>query len=294
MRIVHTFEEVREAARGTVGLVPTMGFLHEGHLSLVGESSSMSDFTVVTIFVNPLQFSDADDLETYPRDLERDATAAEAAGADLLIAPSVGYMYPEPLRTSVTVSGATASMEGLHRPGHFEGVATVVAKLFAGIRPDIAFFGRKDAQQLAVISTLARDLSFPVRVVGCPVVREHDGLALSSRNIRLDSSHRGEARAISTGLMHAADLIESGLKEAAVLTHSTAQTIMAAGDVAIDYVELADAMSAAPADHVGGRQFLAVAGKVGPVRLLDSITIEHGIVDRGLVLSSPSILYGGS
>lgn len=294
MKIVHTFEEARDAGRGTVGLVPTMGFLHEGHLSLVEASASVSDFTIVSIFVNPLQFSDASDLETYPRDLERDATLAEAAGADLVVAPSVAYMYPEPPRTSVTVTGATASMEGLHRPGHFEGVATVVAKLFAGIRPDMAFFGRKDAQQLVVISTMAHDLSFPVQVMGCPVVREHDGLALSSRNIRLDASHRDDARAISTGLLHAADLIESGLEDASTITDRTAQSIREAGDVAIDYVELADATTALPVNTVRGRQFLAVAGTVGPVRLLDSITIDDGVVDRGLVLSSPSILYGGS
>jgi len=294
MKIVHTFEEARDDARGRLGLVPTMGFLHEGHLSLVEKAASVSDFTVVTIFVNPLQFSDEGDLETYPRDLERDATLAEAAGADLVVAPSVAYMYPEPLRTFVTVAGATASMEGLHRPGHFEGVATVVAKLFAGIRPDMAFFGRKDAQQLAVISTVAQDLSFPVRVVGCPVVREQDGLALSSRNIRLDSSHRADARALSIGLMHGADLIESGLDDASELTHRTAQSISDAGDVAIDYVELADAATALPVGNVGGRQFLAVAARVGPVRLLDSISIDDGVVDRGLVLSSPSILYGGS
>ncbi len=171
MKIVHTFDDVRAVSDDSVGLVPTMGFLHEGHLSLIRAASDKNDTVVVSVFVNPLQFTEASDLDGYPRDLDRDAALAERSGANVLFAPDVSHMYPSEQRATVTVAHVADGMEGAHRPGHFAGVATVVAKLLAGVRPDTAYFGRKDAQQLAVVTTMARDLSFPTRIDGLATVR---------------------------------------------------------------------------------------------------------------------------
>jgi pantoate--beta-alanine ligase len=293
MRVVGTFGEARRHLSGRVGLVPTMGFLHEGHLRLIEASVDRADTTVVTVFVNPLQFGDPDDLSRYPRDVERDTDLAAAAGADLLLAPTVADMYPSHPRTTVTVSEVADEMEGRYRPGHFDGVATVVTKLLAGVDPDLAFFGRKDAQQLAVVTTLASDLSFKVDVVGCPIVREQDGLALSSRNVRLGSEDRRRATAISRTLMGLADRIESGTSDVPSLLSDATEALHAVAGLELDYVELADARSAAPMRELVGGQFIAVAARIGDVRLIDAITIENGVVDRGVRLSRPSILYGG-
>ena len=175
---------------GTVGLVPTMGFFHEGHRSLMRAARAHHDLVVTTIFVNPLQFGPTEDLDAYPRDLAGDAAAADAEGVDLLFTPSVAEMYPEPTRTTVHVAGLTEGLCGAERPTHFDGVTTVVAKLFSIVGPCHAYFGRKDFQQLAVVTRMAADLDLPVRVVGCPLVREPDGLAMSSRNVRLDAGER--------------------------------------------------------------------------------------------------------
>jgi pantoate--beta-alanine ligase len=294
MNVCTTFEDARGRVSGRVGLVPTMGYLHEGHLRLVETAAGENDATIVTVFVNPMQFDDDTDLDGYPRDLERDLGLAARAGADVVVAPSVTYVYPEDHRTTVTVAGVTDAMEGHHRPGHFAGVATVVAKLFAGLRPDTAYFGRKDAQQLAVIAAMARDLSFPVDVKGVPVVREVDGLALSSRNVRLSPDARRAASTLSAGLMAAADLIEDGSSDVAAILAAARSPMEADPLVRIDYVELADARSASPTRTLGGKQFIAVAAVVDGVRLIDSLTILDGDVDRGEVLPSSSILYGGT
>ena len=206
MRITKTFAETRASAAGSVGFVPTMGFLHEGHLSLIEAARRESDTVVMSLFVNPLQFDRDEDLTRYPRDLDRDVALATAAGADVVFAPEVDEMYPAEQLTRVIVKGLSDELEGPNRPGHFEGVATVVAKLFAGVRPQRAYFGRKDAQQLAVVRRMAADLSMPVHVVGAPIVREGSGLALSSRNIFLSSDQRNAALGLSRGLMKAADL----------------------------------------------------------------------------------------
>ncbi|HSG79483.1 MAG TPA: pantoate--beta-alanine ligase, partial [Acidimicrobiia bacterium] len=187
-----------------------MGYLHEGHLALIEAAREGSDTVVVSLFVNPLQFDQASDLARYPRDLERDAALAASAGADILFAPDVTEMYPDEPVTRVRLATLTSTMEGAHRPGHFDGVATVVAKLFAGLRPDRAWFGRKDAQQLVVIGRMAADLSFPVEVVGHPTLREADGLALSSRNVFLSSDEREVALSLSRGLFAAADAVAVG------------------------------------------------------------------------------------
>lgn len=295
MTVVRTFEDARSLVSGSVGLVPTMGYLHEGHLRLIEESVHRNETTVVTVFVNPLQFDEPRDLDTYPRDLDRDVTLAIGVGADVIVAPTVEYMYPSGTATAIDVRGVTEAMEGAHRPGHFRGVATVVAKLFAGLRPDQAYFGRKDAQQLAVVGTMARDLSFPVDVVGVPIVREHDGLALSSRNVRLTSEDRVSACTLSAGLFAAADLYDDGCRSAAELIEAVTGAVDGSG-AELEYVTLADAATAAPVRRLAGRQFLAVAARVGAVRLIDNITIDFdsGDVDRGSRLEGPSILYGGS
>ena len=294
MRVTATFAETRAAARGITALVPTMGFLHEGHLSLIEAARERADTVVVSLFVNPLQFDQAADLDRYPRDQARDAALAEAAGGDLLFAPSPGEMYPTPPATRVSLPALSAELEGPYRPGHLEGVAIVVAKLYAGLAPHLAFFGRKDAQQLAVVTRLAADLSFPVEVVGCPTVREQDGLALSSRNVFLPAGDRGAALSISRGLMAAADAAGAGERAGAVLEGIVAGELAAAGLPAPDYVALADAAAAVRIPVLDRPAFLAVAVRVGPVRLIDNVRLEpDGTADRGRWLAGPSILYTG-
>lgn len=296
MRILTTFDEVRLHAEGSVGLVPTMGYLHEGHLSLVERSIAECDTTVVSIFVNPLQFGDPSDLENYPRDLERDVSLAAEAGADLLFAPSVEYMYPTGAVTTITVEGVSDHMEGLHRPGHFAGVATVVAKLLAGVQPHRAYFGAKDAQQVAVVTTMARDLSFPVAIRSLPIVREAEGLAVSSRNVHLDRADRASALTLSRGLMRAADLFEDGCRSSDELVEAARAPMLADPGVMVDYVALADAATASPMSDVAGTQFLAVAATVGSVRLIDNVSFDANrrMADRGTRLTGPSLVYGGT
>ena len=294
MRATTTFAETRAAARGVTALVPTMGFLHEGHLSLVEAARKRADTVVVSLFVNPLQFNEATDLDRYPRDPERDAALAEAAGGDLLFAPPVEEMYPVPPATRVSLPALSAELEGPHRAGHLDGVAVVVAKLCAGLIPDLAFFGRKDAQQLALVTRLAADLSFPVEVVGCPTVREQDGLALSSRNVFLAAGDRATALSISRGLMAAADAAAAGERSGAALEGVVAAELADAGLAAPDYVALADAAMATRIPALDRPAFLAVAVRVGSVRLIDNVRLEpDGSADRGRWLEGPSILYAG-
>jgi pantoate--beta-alanine ligase len=294
VRVTATFAETRAAARGVTALVPTMGFLHEGHLSLIEAARERADTVVVSLFVNPLQFNETADLECYPRDQGRDAALAGAAGGDLLFAPSVAEMYPVPLATRVSLSALSAELEGPCRPGHLDGVAVVVAKLYAGLVPDLAFFGRKDAQQLAVVTRLAADLSFPVEVVGCPTVREQDGLALSSRNVFLPAGDRAAALSISRGLMAAADATAAGERSGTALEGIVVAELADAGLAAPDYVALADAAMATRIPALDRPTFLAVAVRVGSVRLIDNVRLEpDGSADRGRWLEGPSILYAG-
>jgi pantoate--beta-alanine ligase len=295
MKVVHTFDDVRELSAGSTGFVATMGFLHEGHLSLIDEARRSHDTVVVSVFVNPLQFGETTDLESYPRDLERDVRLAEATGADLVFAPDVDYMYGGAPHTSVIVRDVSGGMEGDVRPGHFAGVATVVAKLFTGIQPQAAYFGRKDAQQLAVVSTMVRDLSFPVEVRAMPIIREVDGLALSSRNVRLGPSSRERAVTVSQGLMAGADLFEQGVGSVPDVLGAVRDQMEYHGGVDVEYVELAAVHDAKAASYFEESQFLAVAARVDGVRLIDNVTLdfETGTADRGIRLESPSILYGG-
>lgn len=296
MKTVGTFAEVRDLTPGSVGLVPTMGFLHEGHLSLIEAARDAHDSVVVTLFVNPLQFSESSDLAGYPRDIKRDSELARAAGADVLFAPDVATMFPTDPRTTVDVAGVADEMEGAHRPGHFAGVATVVAKLFAGTRPDIAYFGQKDAQQLAVITTMAADLSFPVEVRGLPIIRELNGLALSSRNVRIEPQHRPSAVGLSRALFAAADAFEMGERSLDVLRDITRARLDADQTIDVEYVEIAEAADASIADGIERAVFIAVAARVGDLRLIDNVLLDPDTerADRGIRLKGQSILYGGS
>ena len=281
----------RESARGVVGLVPTMGFFHEGHLSLMHRSVAECDQTMVTLYVNPLQFEDTADLARYPVDHQRDLALAEECGVDLMVIPDPDEMFASTPLTKVSVTGIRDRLEGAHRPGHLDGVATVVARLFAALQPDRAYFGRKDAQQLALVSRLARDLGFPLEVVGCPLVREQDGLALSSRNIFL-GENRQAALALPRGLLEAASSFEEGERRSAALTRTVHEAL---GDGEIDYAEVFSAASVEPVSHVEGEVVLAAAARIGPVRLIDNIRLSSGdqraVADRGVWLEGPSVLY---
>lgn len=295
MIIVESFSAARALHSGLVGLVPTMGFLHEGHLSLAREARRDTDTVVMSLFVNPLQFGAGEDLSAYPRDRERDAALAESVGVDVLFAPPLDEMYPEPPATEVGVPALSESLEGVFRPGHFTGVATVVAKLFAGLRPDRAYFGRKDAQQLAVIRRLAADLSFPVFIVGCPIVREPDGLALSSRNVFLSADDREAATAISRGLMDAADAVEAGERSARALESLVASAIGDSPHIQLDYVALADSRNVLLLSDLDRPAFLAVAATVGTTRLIDNVHFDPVgdtfVADRGTRIERSSVLY---
>lgn len=289
-----TFAAARQRGNLRVGLVPTMGYLHEGHVGLMLRSVAENDMTIVSLFVNPLQFDEPSDLKRYPRDLERDRSIAAGAGADLLFVPGVEEMFPQPRMTTVHVDEVADHMEGVRRPGHFDGVATVVAKLFAGVQPSTAYFGRKDAQQLAVVSTLAMDLSLPVHVVPVSTVREPDGLALSSRNVFLSDREREKALAISRGLFAAADCVATGERSGDALIAACREQL---AGVEVEYVSLASQRIAQPVRRLEEPSFLAVAARVGAIRLIDNVAFDRvdgeWIPDRGQTLDGPSMLYEG-
>ena len=260
-------------ARRTIGLVPTMGALHEGHLSLVRASRQRCDLTVVSVFVNPTQFGPEEDLASYPRDLERDAALLEAEGVDVLFAPSVEEMYPEGAETRVDPGPIANVLCGASRPGHFIGVATVVAKLFGIVSPDVAFFGEKDYQQLKVIERVVRDLDLPVEVVGCPIVRDGDGLALSSRNRYLTPGERARAVVLSRALLRVREQVGGGRTDAAALVDSLTDEISTEPGVRLEYAAVVDAESLAPVDIVARPCRALVAAQVGAARLIDNVAI---------------------
>ncbi|HUY63425.1 MAG TPA: pantoate--beta-alanine ligase [Acidimicrobiales bacterium] len=271
-----------ERAQGrSVGLVPTMGALHAGHQSLVERAAAECDVVAVTVFVNPLQFNDAGDLAAYPRQLEQDVALAAAAGGHLVFAPSVAEMYPghpAPPATSVHVSGVSEGFEGASRPGHFDGVATVVAKLFALAGPCRAYFGEKDFQQLAVVRRMAADLSLPVEVVGCPTVREPDGLAMSSRNGRLGPDERMAALALRRALDAGTALLVAGGCDLAAVRVAMEAVMASDPLVSPDYAAVVDPTTLGVPTSMGGELRLLVAARVGPVRLIDN---------DGVVLAGP-------
>jgi pantoate--beta-alanine ligase len=277
MRTIRTVAELRAAlaeprrCSRTVGLVPTMGYLHDGHLSLIRAARAQADLVVVSLFVNPTQFDDAADLDAYPRDEQRDAGLAQDAGADLLFAPAPHEVYPPGFSTQVRVGGPlTETLEGAHRGAdHFHGVTTVVTKLLNMVGPDLALFGQKDAQQALVIRRLTADLDLPTRVEVAPTVREPDGLALSSRNVRLSETDRRRALALSRALKAAETTLAAGTRDAQAIA-TAARAAMHDFDVEPEYLALVDPEDLRPVGAVDQETLLAVAARVGPVRLIDN------------------------
>lgn len=278
MQTVSTIPELRAARSrlaAPIGLVPTMGYLHEGHLSLVRAARAECASVAVSIFVNPSQFGPNEDLTAYPRDLPRDLALLESAGADLVWTPTPEIMYPPGYQTWVTVEDVTIPLEGAMRPGHFRGVTTVVAKLFNAVQPDKAYFGQKDAQQARVIQQMVRDLDFPLEVVVCPIVREPDGLAMSSRNAYLNPAERQAATVLSRALAAARSSWESGERDAGRLRQAMSETINAEPLARLQYVSCADPQTLQEIKSlIPGRALLSMAVFVGKTRLIDNSLLE--------------------
>jgi pantoate--beta-alanine ligase len=270
---------VRERRRGgaRIGFVPTMGFLHEGHLSLVDEARRRADAVVMSIFVNPLQFGPSEDLDRYPRDLPRDRALAGARGVDLLFVPGVATMYPPGGETRVAAGATGARWEGAARPGHFDGVLTVVAKLFNLVQPDAACFGQKDVQQAALVRRMVRDLDWPIDVVVVPTVREPDGLALSSRNVYLAPAERAQALGLSAALREAHAAWSAGVTDAGEIRRRMEGALEMHPGVEAEYIAVADPDTLEPVERADARSVVAVAGRVGRTRLIDNITLGRGL-----------------
>lgn len=266
---VHISEARRQGKR--IGFVPTMGYLHEGHLSLVKAARETCDLVVMSIFVNPLQFGPNEDFERYPRDIERDREMANSAGVDLLFTPEVSEMYPQKVLTTISVANVSAPLCGKTRPGHFDGVATVVMKLFQIVQPDAAFFGQKDAQQVAVITQMVHDLSVPVRIVPCPIIREADGLAMSSRNVYLSAEERHQALVLSRGLQQSKAWLAEGVPVAEI-RQRLIEMITEMPLASIDYVEILRYPDLLPVDQasVTDPLIIALAVRFGKTRLIDN------------------------
>jgi pantoate--beta-alanine ligase len=253
-----------------IALVPTMGYLHEGHASLMREGRKRSDLLVASIFVNPAQFGAGEDFEKYPKDLERDTNIASEAGVDIVFAPSAFEMYPSGYQTYVDVEKITLPLCGGSRPGHFRGVTTVVAKLFGIIQPHVALFGRKDYQQLAVIRQMTADLNIPVEIVGMPIVREPDGLAMSSRNAYLSHSERLDALCLKIAIDEVKCAFKNGETSAEPLKKLALKIISKSSSAAVDYIELCDRLSLETVENVGGNTLMALAVRIGKTRLIDN------------------------
>jgi pantoate--beta-alanine ligase len=257
-----------------MGLVPTMGYLHEGHLSLVRRAREECDHVAVSIFINPTQFGPAEDLSKYPRDLERDLSLLEPLGVDLVWMPTPEIMYPPGYQTWVEVEGITRPLEGAMRPGHFRGVTTVVAKLFTGVQPQRAYFGQKDAQQAAVIRQMTRDLNFPIEIVVCPIVREPDGLAMSSRNVYLEPEQRRAATVLYRALNAAKAAYENGERDAEKLRGKMKDALADEPLAEAQYVSCADYDTLEELDTVTGKALLSMAVFIGKTRLIDNMILE--------------------
>ncbi len=286
MKIVKTIDEARAALKDAriqnkkVGFVPTMGYLHDGHISLVDKSKELSDFQVMSIFVNRMQFNDPKDYDTYPRELERDFAIAEKNGVDLIFIPDDREMYRNCL-TSVSVDNLTDNLCGAHRPGHFTGVFTVVSKLFNIVQPDIAVFGQKDIQQAVSIEKMVFDLNFPVKIVIAPIVREADGLAMSSRNKHLSEEQRGKALVLSRSLGQAAKAIREGERDALKIHSLIMKVIQEGSPDSVDYISIVDYSTLSPVDIISKKGVVAVAANFGTTRLIDNMIVaidESGVV----------------
>ena len=280
-KIVHTVDEVRAEVKKwrkngeTVGLVPTMGFLHAGHQSLIKKSVEENDRTVVSVFVNPMQFGPNEDLEAYPRDMERDATLCENTGADLIFNPEPEEMYKDGFVSFVDMNGLTNHLCGLSRPVHFRGVCTVVTKLFNIVCPDKAYFGQKDAQQLAVIKRMVKDLNQPLEIVGCPIVRESDGLAMSSRNTYMNVEERKAALILSKSIKLGQELVEAGERNADVIRTKMTELLNSEPMADVEYVEVVDNLTMEAVEELSGETLVAIAVKINnKVRLIDNFICE--------------------
>lgn len=280
MRVIEKISDMKEVIRSnkalgkTIGFVPTMGYLHEGHLSLMKKSVEANDLTVISIFVNPTQFGPNEDFEKYPRNIERDLQLAESVGVDVVFAPSVAEMYPDNYKTYVNVEDITNVMCGLSRPGHFRGVTTVVNKLFNIVEPDKAYFGQKDAQQVVVLKKMVRDLNMNLEIVTCPIIREPDGLAMSSRNVYLSEEERSAALILSKSLFEVEEMIKKGEKSRETVVKYLIDRIKSEKLADIDYVEVVNTESLGQVEKLEGSILVALAVRFGKTRLIDNVVVE--------------------
>ena len=280
MKIIRTVKRLRQELavvrrRGKrIGFVPTMGYFHAGHVSLMKASVGQNDVTVVSLFVNPIQFGPQEDLAKYPRDIGRDSAMAREAGVNILFVPSVDQMYPQPLLTYVEVGRMGDILCGASRPGHFRGVATVVSKLLNMVQPDVMYLGQKDAQQVAVIKKMVQDLDFSVRVTVCPTMREKDGLAMSSRNIFLSPTERAEAPAIYKALCYARHMVDDGERDAGKINSQIKKLISDGTSASIDYISCVGLDDFSIARRIKGETLMAVAARIGSTRLIDNIVVK--------------------
>ena len=280
MKVVKTIQEIRDQVSAwkkeglSIGFVPTMGYLHEGHQSLIRKSAEQNDRTVVSVFVNPIQFGPNEDLEAYPRDLERDKAAVEDAGGDIIFNPEPPEMYPSHFTSFIDTTETTELLCGAVRPIHFRGVCTVVGKLFNIVQPDRAYFGQKDAQQLATIRRFTRDLDFPVEIIACPIVRESDGLAKSSRNTYLDPVERQAATILSKSLKLGKEAIEKGERDAKKVIAIITASLQSEPLARIDYVEVVDFENIQRVEKIAGETLVAIAVYIGKTRLIDNFVIK--------------------
>lgn len=279
MLVTSSINDVREATKSckknaqTIGFVPTMGALHQGHFSLVEQARKFTDFVIVSIFVNPTQFSPNEDLDKYPRTFESDCDGCLNAGTDLIFAPTPEIMYPDENLTWVSVDKLTNYLCGASRPNHFRGVTTVVTKLFNIVQPDMAFFGQKDAQQLAVLKKMAQQLNMPVTIVGCPIVREHDGLAMSSRNKYLNPEERQQALCLSEAIKTAEQMFSDGTRNASEIIKYMSQTIADFPAAKIDYISIVDNELLQPVEIIEKPALTALAVYIGQTRLIDNVVL---------------------
>ncbi len=259
----------------SIGFIPTMGFLHAGHLALMNQARQENELVVTSIFVNPTQFGPNEDFDAYPRNPEKDKALMAGVGVDVAFCPSVETLYPEGYETFIEVgSSLTSGLCGASRPGHFRGVATVVVKLFNLVQPDKAYFGQKDAQQVAVIRRVVKDLNLPVDIISCPIVRESDGLAMSSRNTYLTMTERQEALVLNHSLKNAEDAVKNGVRNATVLGRLIRGTIATAPSATVDYVEIVNAQTMSPVEILEGSVLIALAVRIGKTRLIDNLVLE--------------------
>ena len=280
MKLVDSISRMATLARmykkegKSIGFVPTMGALHEGHLSLIRTAKKHTDVVVISIFVNPIQFGETEDLDKYPRDIKRDEELARTAGADIIFYPSVSQMYPEGYSTFVFVEGLTDTLCGASRPGHFKGVATVVAKLFGIVKPDIAYFGQKDVQQAVVVKKMAEDLNMGLEIKVLPIIREEDGLAMSSRNAYLSEEERRDASILYRSLEKAEGMTKHGERDPKKIIKAITEMITEVPGAKIDYVSIVDTKSLKNADKISEETLIAIAVYIGKTRLIDNIMVK--------------------